>query len=147
FPVVVLAVLWNEFGPAGFVGLALVCYLFLRWRRGRRARKTLVAAAAAAAALVVVSFLGLGLGGVRQAHAQAFLDENEMKSEHRGPPVINWAFEFKLGPYYPDVDGESGLTGKPFETLFGTGSSIMGQIELDRFFFHVFGQLGLGVSV
>lgn len=67
--------------------------------------------------------------------------------EPRILPPSYWAFEIKLGPYYPDIDGESGLTSAPYATVFGTGKSLLPQLELDRFFFHLGGELGIGASI
>jgi hypothetical protein len=133
-PVVALAAIWNELGPAGLVALVLVPLALRRWRRRRRL----------AMALGLVTLLG----GAGMASAQrTWVDTDE--PEHAGfvLPSSDWVFEIKLGPYYPDIDGEPGLSGKPYETVFGSGSSILPQIELDRFFFHPFGQLGIGLSV
>ncbi len=131
FPVVALAWLWNAVGLAGL--LLAVAGLIL-WRR--RKQRRLAAAVAAAAVL-------LAFGA--PASAQVFLEEGLV--EETGPPRSSWAFDIKLGPYYPDVDGESGLSGDPYAETFGDGSSLLFQLELDRFFFYPAGQLGLGASI
>jgi hypothetical protein len=131
FPVVVLAWMWNGIGLVGFLLLAALVVI---WRRHRR---RLAVAAAATLAFIVA---------VQPAQAQVYVQDGFV--EPTGPPEPHWAFEVKLGPYYPDVDGESGLEGKPFEDTFGGKNSLLFQVELDRFFFNnVGGQLGLGVSL
>ena len=57
------------------------------------------------------------------------------------------ALEVKLGPYMPLVDREPSLTGKPYETTFGTGPMLLGEIEFDYQFFTRFGSLGAGFSI
>ena len=135
FPVVVLAAVWNELGPAGMVVLGLGLWALVRWWRRRR-----VVLAVAASVTALLLFVG------SSARAQSWLDENEMRSERPGRAPPSWAFEFKLGPYYPDIDKESGVTGNPYATLFGSGSSLLLQAELDYFPFHPFGELGFGIS-
>jgi MYXO-CTERM domain-containing protein len=80
------------------------------------------------------------------ASAQVVLDE-ETEEDPLKLPDSEWVFELKFGPYYPAVDEESGLSGKPFETMFGAKENFMAQVELDRFFLWPFGQLGIGASV
>jgi hypothetical protein len=133
FPVVALAWLWNVGGPVGIV----LFFGGIVWLRRMRRRRKLLLAAAAVAVLVA---------GLQPARAQVMLEE-DAKDEPLGLPDSWWAFEIKVGPYYPDIDGESGLTGKPYETMFGSGKSILPQMELDRFFFHPYGELGLGASI
>jgi hypothetical protein len=132
FPVVALAAVWNELGPAGLVGLVLAVVALRRRRRRLALAMTLALVAAA-------------VPGV--ASAQVLLDSEEMRTEPHGLPPSDWAFEFKLGPYHPDVDGEPGLVGHPYNTVFGGGSTLMPQIELDRFFFHPAGELGIALSL
>lgn len=43
----------------------------------------------------------------------------------------HFAFELRFGPYYPQVDSEPGLTGKPFENVFGGKSRLLVAAELD----------------
>lgn len=135
FPVVVVAAVWNAAGVVGLLTLVLGIYAIVRWRRRR-----VVRLAAAAVALVAI----VGIGG--RAHAQSWLDEEEMQNEPTGPKPPNWAFEIKLGPYFPNIDDEAGLKGKPYATTFGSGSSLLAQIELDHYFFHPLGELGIGIS-
>jgi hypothetical protein len=84
------------------------------------------------------------------AEAQLYLEEAEREREP-GPPVApqsDWAFEIKLGPYYPAIDDEAGLgERKPYEEMFGTRNSILPQIEVDRFFLHPGGALGVGLTL
>ncbi len=58
-------------------------------------------------------------------------------------------FEFKLGPYSPNVDQEfidSGSDARPFAEAFGDGSSIMFNWELDVEIYKAFGTLGIGAA-
>ncbi len=42
-----------------------------------------------------------------------------------------WAFELRLGPYYPQVDSAPGLTGTPLATSLGSGHRVMVGMEGD----------------
>jgi hypothetical protein len=55
-------------------------------------------------------------------------------------------FEFKMGPFAPDIDSEFDGTG-PFEHIFGDGSDIMFKWELDVQLWQGFGSLGIGAQV
>jgi hypothetical protein len=135
FPVVGLAALWNALGPFGLVLLLGLVVLARRWRRrGRRL----------ATAALVLGLVGAASGVAR---AQVWIDDEDNDANaRRGPPISDWAADIRLGPYYPDVDGESGVTGKPFATLFGSGNALLAQVGVEHFFFHPGGELGLGVS-
>ncbi len=113
----------NRRTPLGILWFLPLAFLFLR-------RKTPLALAL----LALVAF-ALPAGA-----------QEEVEAESIDPPRSEWNLELKLGPYLPDVDGENGLTGKPYETLFGDGGALLGQIELDRFFLWPLGQLGLAGS-
>jgi hypothetical protein len=127
FPVVALAWLWNHVGLGGFLLLAL---LAVAWRRRRRLALALAAASLFAAPA---------------ARAQVYFDE---AAELEDPiPRSRWAFELKFGPYHPDVDGEEGLMGSPFDDTFGSGSSLYIGVELDFFFFNRFGELGVAGAI
>lgn len=56
-----------------------------------------------------------------------------------------FAMELKFGPYSPDIDSEfSNAT--PFKDIFGSGTALLTQFELDVQLLHLFGSLGLGLS-
>jgi hypothetical protein len=42
-----------------------------------------------------------------------------------------FAFELRFSPYRPDIDSEPGLTGKPYESVYGTMPRLMIGAELD----------------
>lgn len=57
----------------------------------------------------------------------------------------HFAFEFKLGPYSPNMDAEfDGST--PMGDMFGDGSSLSPRIEFDLQLWHGFGSIGVGAS-
>jgi len=90
--------------------------------------------------------LGLALGGAllasaRPAAAQVFTYED--KQSYESPR--RFYFEFKLGPYAPDIDSEFSGTG-PFEHIFGDGSDILFDWELDVQLWQGFGSLGVGLA-
>jgi hypothetical protein len=155
WPVVVLAGGWQYTGPLDKLLLVLA---FVAWRRRRRlagalAGLSLPRPAVAAAAAIVLTF-----AGVRAASAQSIYDEDlDAETFDEGPPKSYWTFELKFGPYTPDIDGEIATDPGPYERMFcddedpmhvGEGGcnpwSLMTLIELDRYFVHPLGQLGLG---
>ena len=40
---------------------------------------------------------------------------------HYHPSPKHWMLELKFGPYKPNVDAEPGLSGKPYDEVFGCG--------------------------
>lgn len=62
---------------------------------------------------------------------------------------VSGSFELKFGPYYPDnIDGgvtaQDGSTGS-FESFYGAGNLVYGELVIDRYFFEKFGKAGVGV--
>jgi hypothetical protein len=159
WPVVVCAGAWEY--TTAFDKLVLFA-LLVAWRLRRRAQKRVarvaveprrsrtpaVAAGLAAALLLLV--------GAHAAHAQAVYDEEEDDSafDEDRPPVSYWGYELKFGPYLPRVDGESTLPGNvgPYQRMFCSKLpcdpwSVMTQMELQRYFLHPMGELGVTSSL
>jgi hypothetical protein len=124
---VALAWAWSSVGLGGFLLGAL---LIVAWRRRRR---------------LALALAGLSLFAAVPARAQVFLDDEALTAEPE-IPRSRWAFELKLGPYHPDVDGESGVA-SPFDDTFGSGNTLYFGVELDFFFFNTFGELGLAGAI
>jgi hypothetical protein len=61
-------------------------------------------------------------------------------------PDSKIAVEIRFGPYRPNVDSEPGLTGAPYQDIFGSSRRYMVSAEVDWEFFHLahVGSLGLG---
>ena len=55
--------------------------------------------------------------------------------------------ELKLGFYQPRVYDSPGVTGDPYVQTFGNSAMLLGELEVDRFFWHKYGYLGIGLSV
>ncbi len=144
-PLAAAAALWEYTGPLGKLLLVLLVVLWRR-RHGRNRR--------AALAAVTATLLLFGMSVPARAQTRPYTpywDQfDEPEPEDLGPPHLNWNFEFKLGPYLPAIDSEfqldSGQAG-PYESMFGKGSSLMGILELQRFFLWPAGQLGVGASI
>ncbi|HVR64731.1 MAG TPA: MXAN_2562 family outer membrane beta-barrel protein [Polyangia bacterium] len=94
------------------------------------------------AATLAVMAGALVLGRSSPARAQAYTVD-EARS-FRSPQ--HFAFEFRMGPYRPDIDSEFSSGRKPYETFFH-GRHLMTQIELDWQFFHRYGSLAVGAGV
>lgn len=61
-------------------------------------------------------------------------------------PDADFQLQIRFGPYSPDVDDESGLTGQPFKTIFGSGSELMFELGVDYEIWHGFGTVTAGGS-
>lgn len=59
----------------------------------------------------------------------------------------NMYLEFKLGPYFPLIDRDPTLTSKPYESTFGNGPMLLGEIEFDYQFFTKLGSIAAGFSI
>jgi len=55
-------------------------------------------------------------------------------------------FEFKLSPYTPLIDRAFTDTTGPYQTIFGGGPMLLGEVEFDYQFFQKMGSLAVGVS-
>lgn len=56
------------------------------------------------------------------------------------------AFELKLGGYYPAIDSEFGGTG-PYESVFGADNTVMGEFEIDGYFWQKYVKIGLAAHI
>lgn len=82
------------------------------------------------------------------AHAQS---EAISSSAEPYRSAKNWAMEFRMGPYRPDIDSESRFANlpaeqRPHQLYFGSKQRLLTQAELDYQVFKGFGSLALGVS-
>jgi len=85
---------------------------------------------------LVILVLLLGAGPVRAG-------ENVNVPQHAD---ADFQLQIRLGPYSPDVDDESGLTGQPFKTIFGSGSELLFELGVDYEIWHGFGTVTAGGS-
>ncbi len=58
----------------------------------------------------------------------------------------NWVFEFNGGRYLPAVDKEPGLTGTPYQDVFGSKKMWLFEGELDYELWQGFGSVSLGLA-
>ena len=72
------------------------------------------------------------------ASAQLFTAERESPRSHM--------FEIKFGMYTPNIDSESGLDGKPYQTIFGDDGMFLTKFEYDYQLWKGFGSVALGVE-
>jgi hypothetical protein len=73
--------------------------------------------------------------------------EPKLEGEAVGSSAQNFALEFRLGAYQPLVKNEAALGNKnPYETTFGTGPMLLGELEFNYQFFRQFGSIAAGFS-
>lgn len=97
---------------------------------------------------LAVSAFALALGLLAPKVASALeLGTPEQAHPFRSPQ--NFAFELRGGPYYPQVDDEPGLVGRPFERSFGTGNRVALAVEFDWQIYRIphLGTAGLGGGI
>ncbi len=123
--------------PPGPVFLLFVLVWILR-RRGLRGDRS--ARRALTLAITMVALVSQG----NESMAQHGVDSLFSRSRHAHRS--KWSLELRAGPHFPEIDREAGLAGKPFETVYGSGTKWMFQVELDRYFSWRAGSLGLGLS-
>lgn len=56
------------------------------------------------------------------------------------------SFQFKMGGWYPEIDEEFGGGATPFADVFDDSLLLIGEIEVDTYFWSGFGRLGVGIS-
>ncbi len=127
-PVVAIALAWHFLTLPGLL-LTVLAFTYLR-----RRKKLLLAGALAL--------------GTSTASAQSFApyweDETDLDDEG-GPEDIQWHAGFKMGPYVPAIDDQSGAT--TYHDFFG-GYNLMPMLDVDRFFVYPAGfQIGAGLSL
>jgi len=147
-PLVVFALLWHLLTLPGLVIIALGLALHRRMVKSR-----------ALAKVVAASALGcVMLAAPARAHAQSPYWENQTTGtnddgnlgfgDELGQP--KWHVGIKLGPYTPQIDAQSTTRNSagqgPYQAMFG-GSTLMPMVDIDRFLWSGFGQLGVGVSL
>ncbi|MFH0901288.1 MAG: MXAN_2562 family outer membrane beta-barrel protein, partial [Pseudomonadota bacterium] len=97
---------------------------------------------------IVIAMIVLPHGIVSSsAAAQTFLEDSAAIEEDDDGRRSTGIVEVKAGPYYPSIDSEPGLVGKPYETTFGSGASTMVQLEIDRFLLWPYGQFGVALGL
>ena len=72
------------------------------------------------------------------AWSQVITSEDDFESPRR------FFFEFKLGPYSPNIDDDLSGDQTAFEHIFGDGSALMVKGEFDIQLFQRFGTLAIG---
>jgi LPXTG-motif cell wall-anchored protein len=68
------------------------------------------------------------------AYAQGGIPDTDWRQENRYPDEpadTQFAFEVRFAPYWPAVDSEPGLTGKPYEATFGSDPRFYFGLEFD----------------
>ncbi len=113
-------------GAAGVGLLALGALAALLVRRRRAAASSGAKTGLLGAALIVAA--------PSLAEAQSKIPDNDWRQTERGleePADTQFAVEVRFGPYWPAVDDEPGLSGKPYERTFGTDGLFYFGLEFD----------------
>lgn len=76
----------------------------------------------------------------------AFGQELTFGAPTAGESERNWVLELNGGRMRPQIDGEAGLTGSPYNDMFGKKSLWLFEAELDYKLFELLGPLSLGVA-
>ena len=113
--------------------------LVLRRRRGRLSL---------ALVLVVASLAAAPAWGQAVFHDEDWLALESTGDDGRTPlqSPRNMSFEFRLGPYRPDIDSGLGNGATPHATVFGNGTHLLYQLEVDYEVLQSFGTLAVGVG-
>ncbi|HSS00829.1 MAG TPA: MXAN_2562 family outer membrane beta-barrel protein, partial [Kofleriaceae bacterium] len=145
-PLVGVALLWHWLTLPGLLAAAVLLRLWKRYRR--RAGRCLPRLAAAVGVAIVA------LAPAR-AHAgnsyQPYWENTAIKPEDDqaaldDPSLVHWHAGIRIGPYLPSIDSKLGLTPGPFKQMFG-GARPMPMLDVDRFLWNGFGQVGIGFSI
>ncbi|HEX7505980.1 MAG TPA: MXAN_2562 family outer membrane beta-barrel protein [Polyangia bacterium] len=133
---------------------ALACLIFgavMVWARKRRKRR--------GRWLWLIPLVGIL--GARPALGQAvyrdyesmgmapdiFSDLSSSDSDDHGRSPRTMAMEFRLGPYSPDIDSGLSNGATPQQTVFGTSTRLLYQLEVDYDLLKTFGTLALGAGI
>jgi hypothetical protein len=146
-PLILVALLWHWLTLPGL--LVLAGLLVFRRFLGRHRRLTTQVATVGALALVM-------FGSPTRAHAQSPYWEDQTTGENNDAPLadvatdVKWHAGIRVGPYTPGIDSQSATRNSagqgPYQAMFG-GYSIMPMLDVDRFLWTGFGELGVGLSV
>jgi hypothetical protein len=135
--------------PGGFVCLMLgAASAWASLRRKRRGRWfwliPLVGILGARPALGQAVFHDDDAMGLSSDAASAASESNP---DDHGRSPRTMAMEFRLGPYSPDVDSGLSNGATPHQTVFGTSTRLLYQLEVDYELLQSFGTLSVGMGV
>lgn len=148
-PLVALALLWHWLTLPGVLGLFAAAW----WLR-RRARRWLVAMLRARTVRIAAALGAITLGAPR-AHAgggyQPYWEDtdpsnNQDQSLADQPGLVRWHAGIRIGPYVPGIDSQLGMNPGPYQQMFG-GYRMLPMLDIDRFLWTGFGQVGIGGSI
>jgi len=146
-PLVAFALAWHTLTLPGTLAL-IALVIFRRRIRSVRVRRRLLSFAAVATVLLLAP---------RLSHAQTPYWEDPMTRDQTAeaadagldiPAMVDWHAGVRVGPYYPQIDSGLGLTPGPFEQMFGTKSSWLPMLDVDRVILKgEWGQLLVGATI
>ncbi len=97
----------------------------------------------------IASVLGCGIVALC-TNASAQYAGNELGSvRHKQfTSPQHFALEFRFGPYKPSIDSEPGVSGSPYQSVFGNSYRVLAAVEFDWQALRIphFGSIGPGVS-
>jgi hypothetical protein len=74
-------------------------------------------------------------------------DLENTEPQSKAEKQAKYQFGLRLGSYYPSIDGEENISGKPFKDIFGGGSELLLELGADYEIGHWFGTLTVGGTV
>lgn len=101
----------------------------------------------AAAALATVLVVGTSAAPAA-AQTDPYWDDfgPEVEEDTSDPTISYWNVGIKFGPYLPGIDSEFDAEPGPYERVYG-GSTLMGIVDVERFFLFPLGQIGIAASL
>jgi hypothetical protein len=154
-PLVAFALLWHWLGLPVMLGVLAAAWWYRRRRRGAARRFPVQLGRRALGAAAGLGLIVLGAGS---AHAgggyQPYWEDSDptrQSEQEQVPPgdssLVEWHAGVRIGPYTPDIDNQLNQHPGPFEQMFGTKQHLLTMLDVDRFLWTDFGQVGVGVSL
>jgi hypothetical protein len=150
-PVVALALLWHWITLPGLLGIAAALWLYRR-RRGWRVRLGRLLRMRRWSSLALATVIAFGAsrayagGGYQPYWENGDVKPDEAELAPGDPGLVHWHAGVRVGPYLPEVDKKFSTSPGPFARSF-KGSRPMPMLDVDRFLWTGFGQLGVGFSI
>jgi hypothetical protein len=139
-PLVVIALAWHVLT---LPGLLMLIALVVLWRKKRFRALARLAPAAALAVIVLAPAASHAQGPSPYWDGENNDDAGDLDDD----TDVTWHAGIRVGPYIPDIDKQfGGASPGPYEEMFG-GQRVIPMLDVDRFLWTGFGQVGIGGSI